>query len=98
MKMKRNLEAGMSTLVDDVKKVLCVQGEDTECLHPKTIKYIESCESAATVLYMDNSGIASRQVKAVVTASASMFDGLFKEIDVIASDVHGIRESIKEER
>jgi hypothetical protein len=87
----------MPSLVDEVKKVLCVQGVDAECLHPKTVKFIEECESSATVLYMANNGIASRQVKAVVAASAKQYDDLFKEVEEIKKEVHGIRESIREE-
>jgi hypothetical protein len=84
-------------LVEEVKKVLAVQGEDVDNLHPKTVKFIEDCEKSATILYMQNGGIASRQVKAVVAASASQFDSLFREVEEIKKEVHGIRESIREE-
>jgi hypothetical protein len=87
----------MPSLVDDVNKVLCAQGEEGCVLHPKTVQFIENCQTAATALYGEERPIASRQARAIVAASAIEFDGLVKEIEAIKSDVHGIRESIRKE-
>ncbi len=87
----------MSALLDDVGKVLCEQGENLECLHPKTIKYIELCDETARVNYHRSNPEYSRQVKAMVVASARTFDLIVKELDQIKSEVHSIRDSTRKE-
>ena len=86
----------MPSLVDDVGRVLREQGEDLNHLHPKTLEFISCCEQTAKVNYQRENDAYSRQVKAIVVASARTFDAIIKELDTIKDDVHTIRDSIKD--
>ncbi len=87
----------MSMLLDDVKNVLCEQGEDVSCLHPSTVKFVETCDRSSREHYHVENGIHDRQAKSIIIASAKMFDCMAKELDSMKEEVHGIRNLIKED-